>query len=188
MLAHLKLILHNQNEEILIAWKLNSNRWGYISFCWNDCLFYRLSEFKCTYFFLWSTYFSNWIRFKDFRNTPVELFDKTNFATNKFNRPKELTALVKDVTRWRYGIKAHLESSLEALNLWDEDNPPQLKEIEEITKEEKNGLRMHFELNAIPFEKWIEKQERVNRFFVKGLESEFIIDDNKKEFDFILFY
>ena len=39
---------------------------------------------------------------------PVELFDKTNFATNKFNRPKELTALVKDVTRWRYGIKAQL--------------------------------------------------------------------------------
>ena len=54
---------------------------------------------------------------------PVKLFDKTNFATNKFNRPKELTALVKDVTRWRYGIKAHLESSLESLNLWDEDNP-----------------------------------------------------------------
>ena len=119
---------------------------------------------------------------------PVELFDKTNFATNKVNRPKELTALVKDVTRWRYGIKAHLESSLESLNLWDEDNPPQLKEIEEITKEEKNGLRMRFELNAVPLEKWIEKQERLNRFFVKGLESEFIIDDNKKEFDFILFY
>ena len=119
---------------------------------------------------------------------PVELFDKTNFGTNKFNRPKELTALVKDVTRWRYGIKAHLESSLESLNLWDEDNPPQLKEVEEITKEEKNGLRMRFEFNAVPLEKWIEKQERLNRFFVKGLESEFIIDDNKKEFDFILFY
>jgi len=59
---------------------------------------------------------------------------------------------------------------------------------EEITKEEKNGLRMRFELNAVPLEKWIEKQERLNRFFVKGLESEFIIDDNKKEFDFILFY
>ena len=29
---------------------------------------------------------------------PVELYDKTNFAINKFNRPKELTALVKDVT------------------------------------------------------------------------------------------
>ena len=119
---------------------------------------------------------------------PVKLFDKLNFKKNRFNRPKELTALVNDVTRWRYGTKAHLESSLEALNLWDEDNPPQLKVIEEITKENKNGLRMHFEINAVPIEKWIDKQERLNRFFVKGLESEFIIDDNKKEFDFILFY
>ena len=119
---------------------------------------------------------------------PVKLFDKTNFKNNPFNRPKELTALVKDVTRWRYGIKAHLESSLEALNLWDEENPPQLKEIEEITKEDKNGLRMHFEINAVPLEKWFEKQERLNRFFAKGLESEFIINDNKREFDLILFY
>ena len=119
---------------------------------------------------------------------PVELFDKKNFVANRFNRPKELTELVKDVTRWRYGLKAHLESSLEALNLWDEDFPPQLREIEEITKEGKNALRMRFELNAVPSEKWIEKQERLNRFFVKGLESEFNFDDNKKEFDFILFY
>ena len=132
--------------------------------------------------------FLNGLGLKTSEIPPVELFDKTNFAINKFNRPKELTALVKDVTRWRYGIKAHLETSLESLNLWDEDNPPQLKEIEEIAKEEKNGLRMRFELNAVPLEKWIEKQERLNRFFVKGLESEFIIDDNKKEFDFILFY
>ena len=119
---------------------------------------------------------------------PVELIDIKNFKINKFNRPKELTALVKDVTRWRYGIKAHLESSLEALNLWDEDDPPQLREIEEITKENKNGLRMHFEINAVAVEKWIDRQERLNRFFVKGLESEFIIADNEKEFDLILFY
>ena len=57
-----------------------------------------------------------------------------------------------------------------------------------ISVQENNGLRLRFELNAVPLEKWIEKQERLNRFFVKGLESEFIIDDNKKEFDFILFY
>ena len=119
---------------------------------------------------------------------PVKLVNNLNFKSDRFNRPTELTALVKDVTRWRYGLKAHLESSLEALNLWNEDNPPQLKEIEEITKEEKNGLRMHFEINAVPIEEWIEKKERLNRFFAKGLESEFIIDDNKKEFDLILFY
>ena len=47
---------------------------------------------------------------------------------------------------------------------------------------------MNFEINDVPFEQWIEKQERLNRFFVKGLESEFIINDNKKEFDLIFFY
>ena len=119
---------------------------------------------------------------------PVKLINKEVFKTNKNNRPKELTDLVKDVTRWRYGQKAHLESSLEALKLWNEDNPPQLKELEEIKKEDKNGLRMHFEINDVPFEQWIEKQDRLNRFFVKGLESEFIINDNKKEFDLIFFY
>ena len=44
----------------------------------------------------------------------------------------ELGKLLGDVTRWRYGQKAHLETSLEALKLWDEDNPPQLEEIEEL--------------------------------------------------------
>ena len=119
---------------------------------------------------------------------PVYLIDKDNFYSNKFNRPEELTNLVKDVTKWRYGIQAHLESSLETLKLWNFDNPPQLLELEEITKDEKNGLRMHFEINAVPIEKWMNKQERLNRFFAKGLETEFIINDNKKEFDLILFY
>ena len=119
---------------------------------------------------------------------PVKLINKENFKTNPFNRPKELTNLVKDVTRWRYGLKAHLESSLEALNLWNGDNPPQLKEIEEVTKEDKHGLRMHFEINDVPIEEWMARQDRLNRFFVKGLESEFIINDNKKELDLILFY
>ena len=33
--------------------------------------------------------------------------------------PPELSKVVKDVTRWRYGQNVHLESSLQALNLWD---------------------------------------------------------------------
>ena len=119
---------------------------------------------------------------------PVKLLNKESFKADNFKRPKEITALVKDVTRFRYGLKAHLESSLEVLGLWDEDNPSQLVELEEINKENRNGLRMHFEINSVPIEKWINRQERLNRFFAKGLESEFIINDNKKEFDLILFY
>ena len=119
---------------------------------------------------------------------PVQLINKELFKTDKFNRPKELTDLVKDVTKWRYGIQAHLESSLEVLKLWNEENPPKLIELEEITKNDRNGLRMHFEINSVPIDDWFKRQDRLNRFFAKGLESEFIINDNKKEFDLILFY
>ena len=119
---------------------------------------------------------------------PVKLVNKELFKSDQFKRPKELTSMVKDVTRFRYGLKAHLESSLEALELWDEDNPSQLIELEEINKDNRSGLRMHFEINSVPMEKWMNKQERLNRFFAKGLESEFIINDNKKELDLILFY
>ncbi len=84
---------------------------------------------------------------------PVELFDKTNFATNKFNRPKELTALVKDVTRWRYGIKAHLESSLESLNLWDEDNPPSIKRNRRNYKGRKKWSQNAFRIKRCPSRK-----------------------------------
>jgi len=47
---------------------------------------------------------------------------------------------------------------------------------------------MHFEINSVPVDEWIKKKERLSRFFAKGLESEFIIDDNKKELDLFLFY
>ena len=119
---------------------------------------------------------------------PVDLLNREKYKLNEFRRPKEISNLVADVTRWRYGQKAHLESSLEALKLWNEDNPPQLVELEEISKDDKCGLRMHFIINEVPIEQWIEKQERLNRFFAKGLESEFVINDNKKEFDLFLFY
>ena len=119
---------------------------------------------------------------------PVVLLNKEKFKTKSLNRPEEITNLVNDVTKWRYGIQAHLESSLEVLKLWNEENPPILSEIEEITKDQKNGLRMHFEINSVPVDEWIKKKERLSRFFAKGLESEFIIDDNKKELDLFLFY
>ena len=125
MLAYLKLILLNQHEEILIAWKFNRNSWGILAFVGMTAYLTDSVNLSVPTFFYGVPIFLIGLGLKTSEIPPVELFDKTNFATNKFNRPKELTALVKDVTRWRYGIKAHLESSLESLNLWDEDNPPQ---------------------------------------------------------------
>ena len=88
--------------------------------------------------------------------------------------PPELGKLLGDVTRWRYGQKAHLESSLEALKLWDEDNPPQLLEIEELSETAGYGLRLRFALNAVAQERWNDKQDRLGRFFAKGMQAKLI--------------
>ncbi len=86
--------------------------------------------------------------------------------------PPELVKLLNDVTRWRYGQKAHLESSLEALKLWDEDKPSQLMEIEEIKSKTGYGLRLRFACEAVGLERWQERRERLGRFFATGLEAE----------------
>ena len=88
--------------------------------------------------------------------------------------PPELGKLVKDVTRWRYGQNAHLESSLKVLKLWDDANPPQLLEIEEMETAGGYGLRLRFELAGVEISRWQEKKERLGRFFAKGLEAELL--------------
>jgi hypothetical protein len=82
-----------------------------------------------------------------------------------------LRKLLADVTRWRYGQKAHLESSLEALKLWDEEAPPQLLAVEELDHGG-YGLRLLFELNGVSAERWQERRERLGRFFGPGLRAE----------------
>ena len=82
-----------------------------------------------------------------------------------------LRKLVKDVTRWRYGQKAHLESSLEALKLWDDDAPPQLLSVEELAVEDRYGLALRFRCDGVAYARWQEKQDRLGRFFDKGLRA-----------------
>jgi hypothetical protein len=83
-----------------------------------------------------------------------------------------LRKLLADVTRWRYGQKAHLESSLEALKLWDEDQPPRLDTVEELDCDGAYGLRLGFATEGVPLERWRERQERLGRFFGPGLRAE----------------
>jgi hypothetical protein len=75
------------------------------------------------------------------------------------------------VTRWRYGQKAHLETSLEALKLWDDDAPPQLLSVAERAHDGRYGLALRFRAEGVPFSRWQEKQDRLGRFFAKGLEA-----------------
>jgi hypothetical protein len=83
-----------------------------------------------------------------------------------------LRKLLADVTRWRYGQKAHLESSLEALKLWDADDPPQLLSVEELDQHGGYGLRLVFACQGVPFGRWQERQDRLGRFFGPGLLAE----------------
>ncbi len=85
----------------------------------------------------------------------------SEFEDLRKDAPPELSKLIGDVTRWRYGQKAHLESSLEVLKLWDEDNPPQLLEIEEMKTNRGYELRMRFQLAGVPLNLWQEKKERL---------------------------
>ncbi len=110
---------------------------------------------------------------------------KAELAEARENGAPELAKLVADVTRWRYGQKAHLESSLQVLKLWDEDNPPQLLEIEETQTECGYGVRMRFEIAGVSLERWQEKKERLGRFFAKNLQAE-LISPTQGKLDLIL--
>ena len=98
-------------------------------------------------------------------NSPSEIKDL------KPKMPNELQSLLDDVTRFRYGQRAHLESSLQVLKLWNEEKPPQLKEIKLLEKGTSYGIEMKFETNGVPMEKWQEKQDRLGRFFAKNLQA-----------------
>jgi hypothetical protein len=79
----------------------------------------------------------------------------------------------KDVTRYRYGQKAHLDSSLDYLGLspTDEERPI----LEGIREEQRDGayaLVLEFESGLIPFTTWQQKQEKIERFFGPGLRVE----------------
>tara|TARA_B100000945_G_scaffold260414_1_gene218546 strand:- start:55 stop:618 length:564 start_codon:yes stop_codon:yes gene_type:complete len=115
----------------------------------------------------------------------IRVVSSTKFTAERDKGPEELGNLVKDVTRWRYGQSCQLEASLRVLKLWDIDNPPQLKEIEELVQNGNYGIRMRFEMAGVPLERWNDKQERLGRFFAKGLCAE-LFCPNPGEIDLTL--
>ncbi|MEB3184966.1 MAG: DUF2854 domain-containing protein [Cyanobacteriota bacterium] len=83
-----------------------------------------------------------------------------------------LRKLLADVSRWRYGQKAHLESSLEVLKLWDDDAPPQLLAVEELECDGRYGLRLRFALGGVPLQRWQDQEQRLGRFFGSTLQAQ----------------
>ncbi|MFM7170163.1 MAG: DUF2854 domain-containing protein [Cyanobium sp.] len=90
-----------------------------------------------------------------------------------------LRKLLADVSRWRYGQKVHLESSLEALKLWDEQDPPSLLSVEELALPEGYGLRLTFLEGGVPFARWEASLDRLGRFFGPGLQAELVQQPQK---------
>jgi hypothetical protein len=76
----------------------------------------------------------------------------------------------QDVTRYRYGQPAHLDSSLEALGLSPTDEErPVLKGIREVETDGAYTLVLEFDSPLIPVQKWQEKQEKMTGFFGPGV-------------------
>ena len=79
----------------------------------------------------------------------------------------------KDVTRYRYGQEAHLDSALEYLGLRPTDEErPVLRGIHEESRQGTYTLALEFESPLIPFETWQQKREKIERFFGPGLRVE----------------
>ncbi len=94
--------------------------------------------------------------FKDLREEPAS---------------EPLRKLVADVCRWRYGQKAHLESSLEALKLWDEEAPPQLVSVAELNCDGQYGLELTFACAGVKTARWQDQESRLGRFFGPNLSA-----------------
>ncbi|MCY4055944.1 MAG: DUF2854 domain-containing protein [Cyanobacteria bacterium MAG CAR4_bin_6] len=89
--------------------------------------------------------------------------------------------VVRDVQRWCYGQKAHLESSLEALKLWREDKPPQLIGLREDDVQGRYQLTMRFQLGSDEdSQTWLDKRDRLARFFGPGLEAAVVVIDPRR--------
>jgi hypothetical protein len=79
----------------------------------------------------------------------------------------------KDVTRYRYGQEAHLDTSLKYLGLSPSDDEcPTLSGISEQERDGAYALVLEFESPMIPLTTWQEKQEKIARFFGPGLRVE----------------
>jgi len=91
-------------------------------------------------------------------------------------REKQATStqnqLRQDVTRYRYGQKAHLEESLERLGLSPtSEEMPILQGLREIAINGAYALVLEFDSSLIALEIWREKQDKLSVFFGPNLQA-----------------
>ncbi|MBW4466788.1 MAG: DUF2854 domain-containing protein [Pegethrix bostrychoides GSE-TBD4-15B] len=81
------------------------------------------------------------------------------------------TQVRKDITRYRYGQEAHLDSSLSFLGLSPTDEErPVLVGLRETAVAGSYALVLEFDSPLIPLETWQKKQDKLDRFFGEGVQ------------------
>ncbi len=108
------------------------------------------------------------------------LISESELNKLKINDRQDLINLIAEVTRFRYGQRVHLETSLQALKLWDEKKPPKLLEISLLEIENNFAIKMKFESKGVTLKEWEEKKDRLGRFFSKNLNAD-ISSSNPEE-------
>jgi len=84
-----------------------------------------------------------------------------------------LNQVRKDVTRYRYGQKAHLDTALEFLGLSPTDEErPELGELREESRDGAYTLVLSFFSPLIPLKTWQAKQPKLETFFGPRLTAE----------------
>jgi len=92
----------------------------------------------------------------------------------------------QDVTRYRYGQEAHLDTSLSHLGLspMDEERPV-IKGLRETQTEGAYALILEFDSPLIPLELWQKKREKMTSFFGPGVHVE-VSQPNEDEIELAL--
>lgn len=105
--------------------------------------------------------------------TPVPYMQPTSssiLALREQQATSTQSQIRKDVTRYRYGQRAHLDSSLQALGLSPTDEErPMLIGLQETETAGAYTLVLRFESPLIPLEVWQQKQDKLTSFFGPGI-------------------
>ncbi|WP_353930011.1 DUF2854 domain-containing protein [Okeanomitos corallinicola TIOX110] len=97
--------------------------------------------------------------------TPTVLALRKDQATVTQNKIR------KDITRFCYGQEAHLDRALEFLGLSpNDDERPVVTGLREAEVNGAYSLTLEFDSPFIPLDKWLQKQEKMNKFFAPNVE------------------
>lgn len=120
---------------------------------------------------------------------PVPVTQPTTSQVLKLRQQQATTTqnqIRQDVTRYRYGQEAHLDTSLSHLGLSPTDEErPVIKGLREAEIEGAYALILEFNSPLIPIEVWQQKQQKMKGFFGPGVDVE-VNQPKEEEIDLVL--